>query len=277
MAVGGVQININAEELRGLRDKLASFFPNKQAADVIGDAVRKAIQPMTRRLREITPVGPTGNLKRAVASKVVKYRQTGVAVGIVGYRRTGESESRSAQGGKVRIGKDRAFHQWWLEFGVKQRVVSKFSNKPYERRSPSVPFVRVRLGKQETVRGKGEIHTVKKGQNAYIASSFDPENYLGPFKIVRLGKTNDGRQRVQTDPPYPNAFFKKSSAPIVIPAQQPGGRSGNPPVQTAFVQTQGEIASILQRELSLSLSQAWSSLRIRDTGSVSGTDTLGPG
>ena len=51
---------------------------------------------------------------------------------------------------------------------------------------------------------------------------------------------------------------------------------GIPPVQTAFDQTQGEIASILQRELSLSLSQAWSSLRIRDSGSVSGTDSLGP-
>jgi hypothetical protein len=276
VAVGGVQININAEELRGLRDKLASFFPNKQAADVIGDAVRKAIQPMTRRLREITPVGPTGNLKRAVASKVVKYKQTGVAVGIVGYTRAGRGESQSAQGGKVRAGKDRAFHQWWLEFGVKQRVVSKFANKPYQRRSPTTPFTRVRLGQQETVRGKGVTHWVS-GQNAYIASSYDPEKYLGPFEIVRVGKTSDGKRRVQTDPPYPNAFFKKSRTPIVIPPQQPGGRSGNPPVQTAFNQTQGEIASILQRELSLSLSQAWSSLRIRDTGSVSGTDTLGSG
>jgi len=272
MAVGGVQININAEELRGLRDKLASFFPNKQAADVIGDAVRKAIQPMTRRLREITPVGPTGNLKRAVTSKVVKYKQTGVAVGIVGYTRAGQGGSASAAGGSVRVGKDRAFHQWLLEFGTKRRVLTKISDKPYQRKSPTTPFTRVRMGQQETVRGKGVVHWVS-GQNAVIASSF---NKLGPFQVV---KGRSDRAGVQTDPNYPAAFFKKAKKgqPLIIEASPEGGVKGIPPVQTAFVQTQGEIASILQRELSLSLSQAWSSLRIRDTGSVSGTDTLGPG
>jgi hypothetical protein len=276
MAVAGVKIDLNAEELKEFSRKIRQFLPPRQASMVIGDAIKKAIVPLTQRLRQVTPVGPTGNLKRAVTSKVVKYEESGVAVGIVGYTRAGEGKSRSAQGGKVRAGKDRGFHQWWLEFGVKQRVVSKFSNKPYQRRSPTTPFTRVRLGQQETVRGKGVTHWVS-GQNAYIASSYDPEKYLGPFEIVRIGKTSDGNRRVQTDPPYPNAFFKKSRTPIVIPAQQPGGRSGNPPVQTAFNQTQGEIAAILQRELRLSLSEVWSTFRIRDTGSVSGTDTLGPG
>lgn len=272
MAVAGVQININNEELRGIRDKLAAFFPNKQAADVIGDAVRKAIQPMTRRLREITPVGPTGNLKRAVTSKVVKYKQSGVAVGIVGYTRAGQSGSASAAGGSVRVGKDRAFHQWLLEFGTKRRVLTQISNKPYQRKSPTTPFTRVRMGKQETVRGKGVVHWVS-GQNAVIASSF---NRLGPFQVV---KNKGNPSAVQTDPNYPAAFFKKAKKgqPLIIEASPAGGVKGIPPVQTAFDQTQGEIAAILQRELSLSLSQAWSSLRYRDLGSVSGTDTLGPG
>ena len=271
MAVAGVQININAEELRGLRDKLAAFFPNKQAADVIGDAVKKAIVPMTRRLREITPVGPTGNLKRAVTSKVVKYAQSGVAVGIVGYNRAGESGSASAAGGAVRAGKDRAFHQWLLEFGTKRRVLTTISNKPYQRKSPTTPFTRVRMGKQETVRGKGVVHWVS-GQNAVIASSF---NRLGPFQVVR----NEGRDGVQTNPSYPAAFFKKAKKgqPLIIEASPEGGIKGIPPVQTAFNQTQGEIAAILQRELGLSLAQAWSTLRYRDLGSVSGTDSLGPG
>ena len=272
MAVAGVQININSEELRGLRDRLREFLPPRQASDVIGDAVRKAIQPMTRRLREITPVGPTGNLKRAVTSKVVKYAQSGVAVGIVGYTRAGESGSASAAGGSVRVGKDRAFHQWLLEFGTKRRVLTKISNKPYQRKSPTVPFTRVRMGQQETVRGKGVVHWVS-GQNAVIASSF---NRLGPFQTV---KNKGNPSAVQTDPNYPAAFFKKAKKgqPLIIEASPAGGVRGIPPVQTAFDQTQGEVAAILQRELGLSLGEAWSALRFRNTGSVSGTDTLGPG
>jgi len=271
MAVGGVQLNINTEELRGFREKLREFLPPRQASEVIGDAVRKAIQPMTRKLREITPVGPTGNLKRAVTSKVVKYAQSGVAVGIVGYTRSGDEPAVSAAGGTVRVGKDRAFHQWLLEFGTKRRVLTRISNKPYQRKSPTTPFTRTRLGQQETVRGKGVVHWVS-GQNAVIASSF---NRLGPFQVVR----NEDRDGVQTNPAYPRAFFKKAKKgqPLIIEASPAGGIKNIPPVQTAFDQTQGEIAAILQRELGLSLAEAWSALRYRDLGSVSGTDTLGPG
>jgi len=272
VAVAGVQLNINSEELRGFREKLREFLPPKQAADVIGDAVRKAIQPMTRRLREITPVGPTGNLKRAVTSKVVKYARSGVAVGIVGYTRAGEASSASAAGGSVRAGKDRAFHQWLLEFGTKRRVLTKISNKPYQRKSPTTPFTRVRMGRQETVRGKGVVHWVS-GQNAVIASSF---NRLGHFQVV---KNESNRAGVQTEPQYPNAFFKKAKKgqPLIIEASPEGGIRGVPPVQTAFNQTQGEIAAILQRELGLSLAEAWSALRYRDLGTAGSTDTLGPG
>lgn len=275
MAVAGVSVNVNSSELGDLSARLRTFLPPRQAADIVGDAVQKAIVPMTQALKAITPVGPTGNLKRAVKSKVVRYYASGVAVGIVGYNRAGSGKSESAQGGKVRKGKDRAFHQWWLEFGVKERIIQKFSNKQYDRRSPTVPYTRIRLGVEETVQGRGILHKVS-GQNAYIASSYDEEKYLGPFEIVRLARSGDGKSRVQTDPPYPNAFFKKSSNPIVIRPQPAGGRSGRPPIQSAFDQTQGQIASILQRELGLSLAEAWSTLRYSDTGSVSGTDTLGP-
>jgi hypothetical protein len=82
---------------------------------------------------------------------------------------------------------------------------------------------------------------------------------------------------VQTEPAYPRAFFKKSKTPIVIPAMPVGGRSGRPPVLTAFNDTQARVAEYLQRELSLSLGEAWAALRLRDSGSVTGTDTLGPG
>jgi hypothetical protein len=56
-----------------------------------------------------------------------------------------------------------------------------------------------------------------------------------------------------------------------------GGESGRPPVQTAWDQTQGQVAEYLQRELSLTLAEAWGALRFRERGSVNSTDTLGPG
>jgi hypothetical protein len=211
----------------------------------------------------VTPVGPTGNLKRAVNYKVVKYKQTGVAVGLIGYNRAGAASSSSAAGGTVQAGPDRAFHQWWLEFGTKQRRISKFSNEPYQRKSPTTPFVRVRNGRQETVRGKGVVHWVS-GQNAYIASSYKS---LGPFGMIRQP---GNKSRVQTDPPTPGAYFKKSPNPIVIPPTPEGGVAGQPPIRTAFAQTQGQVAAILQQELRISLERALSTLTYSATGTISG-------
>lgn len=268
MAVAGIKLDIDTAELRDLRDRLTAFLPKPQAADVIADAIRKAIQPMVRRVREITPVGPTGNLKRAVSSKVVKYRNDGVAVGLVGYRRAGRQESQSAAGGSVRSGKDRAFHQWWIEYGTKERKITEPKIRRYQRRSPTKPFARFRNNQWEAVAGSGVLHDVQEKTPTYIASSFGK---LGPFKIVRQ-IDRDGR--VQTDPPYPRAYFKKSNKPIIIPETPPGGRAGMPPLNTAFLETQEQIANILRQELSLSLSQAWNALRFKGSGSLSGTDTL---
>lgn len=278
MAVTGIQLNINSEELRGLAAELQKFFGPNQAGPVIAAAIRKAIEPMKRRLKDITPVGPTGNLKRAVSSKVVSYRNTGIAVGLVGYRRANKAAATSAAGGTVQSGPDRANHQWWLERGTKDRTLKQSpKQRNYMRRSPTAPFVRTRKrgGKiiTETVRGTGVLHEVNELIPTYIASSF---NRLGPFQVLPAKAAPGQAKRVQTDPAYPNAFFRKSNKPIQIPAMPEGGSSGMPPVQTAFMQTQGEVAGILQRELSLSLAQAWAALRFRESGTVTGTDTLGP-
>lgn len=268
MAVGGISIDINTDELRELRDRIRSFFPNQQAAQILAPIMRKAVQPMVRRLREVSPVGPTGNLKRAAASKVVTYKRDGVAVGIVGYRRAGREAAGSAAGGSVRAGPDRAFHQWWLERGTQDRKNFKPKARVYARKSPTKPFVRTRNGQQETVQGRGVLHMVEERTETYIASSF---NKLGPFTIKKtIGR--DGR--VETDPAYPRAFFRKSKTPIVLAGVTPGGSQGRPPLQSAFQDTQAEMAAILQRELKVSIEQAWAALRYRDEGTFSGTDTL---
>jgi len=268
MAVAGIKLKLDTTEFADLVRQVGTFFPAKQASGVLAPIIRRAIAPTTRALRAITPIGPTGNLKRAVSSKVVQYKQDGVAVGIVGYTRAGRSPSSSAAGGNVQAGKDRAFHQWWIEFGTKARQINNAKARRYIRRSPTAPYVRTRLGQQETVQGRGIVHEVVERKPTYIASSF---NRLGPFKMM-YGRGSHGR--VQTSPAYPNAFFKKSSTPFSLPPVLPGGKAGIPPVNEAWLQTQAEVAAILQNELSMTLAEAWATLRYRATGTVSGTDTL---
>jgi hypothetical protein len=243
MAVAGVAITAKFEELDALRVSLKNVFSKKDSAVAFGDALEIAINPMLMRLREITPRGPTSNLLRAVNSKVKVYPRDGNAVGLVGYNRSGTRDAVSAQGGEVMAGTDRAFHQWWVEYGTKARVINKYSNKPYQRKSKL-----------------GNVHWVS-GQNSYIASSY---KRLGPFKILR----SPGGE-FSTDPQYQKAFFKKSSSPIRIPAMPAGGKSGRPPVQVAFEQTQNQVADRLRQELGAVLDRAVQKLAVRKEGSLS--------
>jgi hypothetical protein len=159
----------------------------------------------------------------------------------------------------VRAGPDRAYHQWWLENGTRARQVSKIADKPYTRLGHTR---RMKSGKVVDV----VTHEVKR-QGGYIASSY---NRLGEFTVLRTPRLPRGQegQRVQTDPAYPQAFFRKSSRPITIPAMPVGGSSGRPPLETAFQQTRTQVAEILQRELRLSLEEALSALFIRGAGTV---------
>lgn len=260
MAVAGVRIGLDFPGLDQLRRDLKALGDKPTNAALLGDALEKAIFPAQLRLREVTPEGPTGNLKRAVSSKVKTYPKDGGAVALVGYERSGQGDSASAQGGSVRAGKDRAFHQWWLEFGTKPRRINRKSTKPYDRRGHTR---RTRSGAIVDVRP----HTVQAGQNQYIASSF---NRLGPFKTLATPRQPDGSRAVQTDPGYPNAYFKASSTPFEIPPTPAGGVAGQPPVRTAFEDSQSKMAFILTQELRISLSRAWDALTLRDSGSITG-------
>jgi len=265
MATAGIVISADFPDLKKVGDAIRGLGDKNFTAQALKDALEKAIFPAYTRLRELSPVGPTGNLKAAASYLAKAYPRDGTAVGLIGYRRAGRVDSSSVAGGKVRSSRasagDRAYHQWLVEYGTRQRAVGKFSNRPYQRKSPTVPFVRTRLGRQETVRGNGVVHTVR-GQNAYIASSYKS---LGPFDMIRQKSG-----RVQTDPPYPGAFFRKSKTPIVIAPSPAGGRAGTPPVRTAFSQSQSQVAFILQQELRISLERALSTLTYRAEGTLSG-------
>lgn len=252
MSTVGISLTLETTDLKALQEAIGKLFPQADKARILQEALKKAVEPTLQRLRATTPLGPTGNLRRAIDAKVIAYSRTGNAVAVVGFRRAGAGRTRSAAGGSVRAGRDRAFHQYWLELGTKERFVTTLSNKPYGRRGhlrrvPGKPAVEVRP------------HIVMRGQGGYIASSY---NRLGPFKMQQTPRIKGGEsgQRVQTDPGYPKAFFKKSRQPIRIPAMPPGGSYGEPPLETAWVQTQATVAEILQRELAVSLETALDSL-----------------
>lgn len=257
-----MKINLTADivGLSELINNLQKFLPPAERSKLVAAALEQAVQPVFRRLYETTPVGPTGNLQRARDYKIVEYPLSGTAVGVVGYRRAGKGGRVSAQGGSVSVGPDRAFHQWWLEYGTQPRYVGTPADKPYKRRQHTRTM---KSGKVVDVRE----HSVAR-QGGYIASSW---NSLGGFNAIlktpRMPRGVSG-QRVQTDPAYPRAFFKKSSRPIQIPAMPAGGSSGQPPVSTAFQQTQSQVAEILQRELRISLEAALSTLSVTPTGYV---------
>jgi hypothetical protein len=281
MARAGISLNIAATDLSALQRTLKTIFRPEDKARLVGEAMKKAIEPLKERLRQTTPEGPTGNLRAAVASKVVVYRRDGNAVGVVGFLRAGAKESVSARGGKVQrsTGRkgDRGFHQYWLEEGTQERNISIGSPpRPYSRswhtRGPHVrrDFTMTRKGKTFPVRGHlVNQHVVRahqvanfSGQIYYYASSYVE---LGPFRIL---KSPGDPQRVQTDPPYPGAFFKKSRNPITLRRMPAGGTIGQPPLKTAWEQTQATVGEILSRELQISLGRALDALTRSSLGTL---------
>lgn len=170
------KIEVRGPDLFEIREAFRKI-PKNIAARVIGAGLRRAAKPGETALKSITPVGPTGNLKRAVKTIVKRYPRDGAAVAVVGYVKAGTGKSKSAGGGKVQKGPDRAFHQFWLEFGTADRYV----------------FTQSRRG-------------------GFVASSY---NRLGPFKL-KTAKQGKNAGKMRTTPPYPKAFFKKSATPVFL-------------------------------------------------------------
>jgi len=251
--VAFITISLDASDLNEKQKALANLFGSdgkKGLADILGDALERAVWPAYLRLREVTPVGPTGNLLRAAHYKVVKYPKSGAAVGLIGFRQSSKEKGTTGPG-SVRLGKERGFHQWWLEFGTKERLVEKVSDKPFQRKAHTR---RMKSGKVASV----NAHQVK-GQGAVIASSLAAR---GPFSINPDGTKSQ-----------PYAFFmkgKKGQGAIRIPANPAGGRAGRPPIQTAFAQTQNQVAEILNRELSISLDAALARVATSGSGTITG-------
>ena len=115
-------------DLPGLAEQFRQL-PKSLASAAIGAGVKRALKPAEEELKRQTPVGPTGNLKRGIATKAKRYTKTGSAVAIVGYRKSGTG--RPPKEGTKRRNKasDKTQHQFLVEYGSKPRVTKGGANR----------------------------------------------------------------------------------------------------------------------------------------------------
>jgi hypothetical protein len=85
-------ISFEFPDIPGLADKFRALPASLASAAILARLSRKALQPAQEKLKQITPVGPTGNLKRGIATKAKRYPKTKAAVAIVGYRKPNSSK-----------------------------------------------------------------------------------------------------------------------------------------------------------------------------------------
>lgn len=159
-------VKVEFPELHELRKELRKV-PNNIAAKHLGAAIRKASKPGLNALRaevRANQKGPTGNLRRAITTKIVTYKKTGNAVGMVGFTKAGGGKT-SPTGGSVQKGKDRAFHAGFLEFGTRPRYTKKSIASSYNRLGP---FVLKPPPKRGKFAGSNRVQTTPKLPKAFF-------------------------------------------------------------------------------------------------------------
>ena len=126
-------------------------------------------------------------------------------------------------------GKSKGYHQGFLEFGTKERKT------------------------------KGRF------ASSWKSSSLNNSNYVrGGFTILNP-KRGKNAGKLITNPKPPKAFFKSAKAGQVVNlGKMPiGGRTGVPPVKTAFNQAKPQMNSVLRSELATRLEKALNEVKGR--------------
>jgi HK97 gp10 family phage protein len=163
---GFTGVKVEFPEMHELRQKLRQF-PSNLAAKHLGAALRKASKPGLTALRSevrANQKGPTGNLRRAIATKVKTYKKTGNAVALVGFTKAGTGKT-APTAGSVQKGKDRAFHAGFLEFGTKPRYTKKSIASSFKRLGP---FKIKPIAKRGKFAGQARVQTTPKLPRAFF-------------------------------------------------------------------------------------------------------------
>ena len=106
----------NAVQITGVEDLQLQLvrLPGKVGKKYLVAAMKAAVKPLELELLATTPIGPTGNLRKAVGTRVLGY-SSGVAVGVVGYKRAVSKDTDDNKG----------YHSHLIEFGTNERRPTK--------------------------------------------------------------------------------------------------------------------------------------------------------
>lgn len=113
-------------------DGIAAEFrklPRSLSAITQAAAVKRAMKPAEQALKATTPKGPTGNLRRAIKTKSIRYKKSGVGVALVGFQKPGSGKPPKQNKKGRRVGPGLAYHQFIVEKGTARRQTSKGWNR----------------------------------------------------------------------------------------------------------------------------------------------------
>lgn len=250
MANTAIKLTSSFPDLADLRAEFRAL-PRSLAAKHMEPAMRKAVKPGLAALRKATPRGPTGNLKKAIKTKTKKYVKDGAAVGLVGY-----STGRGSLG----------YHQGLLEFGTKNRqtkgrIASMFGNKYYGGPFQIINDFKARTrGRRASARADRLAARGARLLGASLGVSSQARGIAGRVTAARqkASQYEAKARKLRTKPRPPKAFFK--SAPVgerVQLGKMPvGGRTGKPPVRSAFEQSRTEMGAVLKTQMAFQLESA---------------------
>lgn len=156
-------LTLEFPDIPGLADKFREL-PKSLASAAIGAAVKRAMKPAQDALKQTTPVGPTGNIRRGIATKAKRYPKTGSAVAVVGYRKPGSSKPPKEGTKRRNKGADKTYHQFLVEYGTKQRFAKNGANRG---RMPALkPIRQASAAAMSQVKGQLETEMKTAYQNA---------------------------------------------------------------------------------------------------------------
>lgn len=254
----GVDVKVEFPELDNLKRAFNNLRPSL-AKKHMGAAIRRTLKPGLTALRSTTPRGPTGNLRRAISSKVKTYANGG-AVGLVGYTAAGSGKAKAA-GGTVKKGRDRAFHMGFLEFGTRDRHTKGPIASSFKRLGPFTLKSNARLTRQgRRLTGQAQRMLARASRQRFQ----DEASGAALLRQSAYGKLSQAQLKfrqaaqVRTSPAYPKAFFKRAARGqrVYLSSMPIGGNSGRPPVRAAYERALPEMRALLPVEMAKSVRAA---------------------
>lgn len=155
---GGIDLSLEFPELNALKEAFRTL-PKNIAAKHMAAALGRAMEPAFTALKNLTPRGATGNLKRSIRKKTKRYVASGSGVALVGYTAAPRKKAADLKSN------EKGQHQGFLEFGTKARRTKKNIASSFKRTGPikAVTAKRSRKTVSSPKPPKGFMKVVRKG------------------------------------------------------------------------------------------------------------------